>query len=113
MTTSASIMLLIWLLAGHAVADYALQGDFMAKAKNRFMPIPGVPWWQPMAAHVTIHGAFVAIITGLWWLAPLEAGIHWLTDDAKCASRISFNVDQAIHVACKLLWWLIALDLLS
>lgn len=29
------------MLAGHALADYPLQGDFLAKAKNRANPIPG------------------------------------------------------------------------
>lgn len=102
-------MTLLGLLAGHALADYALQGDFMAKAKNRSAPIPGVPWWQAMTAHSIIHGGFVAVITGLWWLALPEIAIHWLTDDAKCRGRISYNTDQAVHVACKLAWWLIAI----
>lgn len=102
-------MMLIALLAGHALADYALQGDFMAKAKNRAAPIPGVPWWQALTAHAVIHGGFVALITGLWWLALPEFAIHWLTDDAKCRGRISYNTDQAIHFACKLAWWLIAM----
>ena len=37
-------MILFWLMVGHALADYPLQGDFLAKAKNRTAPIPGVPW---------------------------------------------------------------------
>ena len=103
------IMMLIALLGAHALADYPLQGDFLSKAKNRTAPIPGVPWQQALAAHCIIQGAAVAIITGLWWLFVAEAVIHWFTDDAKCRGRISFNVDQAIHVGCKLLWWVIAL----
>lgn len=61
-------MMAIALIAGHALADYPLQGDFLSKAKNRSQPIPGVPYWQALGAHVVIHGAFVAFITGLWWL---------------------------------------------
>jgi hypothetical protein len=52
--------MVIALLAGHALADYPLQGDFLSKAKNRAAPIPGVPYWQALGAHVAIHGAFVA-----------------------------------------------------
>ena len=104
------IMMLIALLAAHALADYPLQGDFLSKAKNRAAPIPGVPWQQALGAHVVIHGAAVAFITGIWWLFFAEALVHWLTDDAKCRGRISFNVDQGIHVACKLLWWVIAVS---
>ena len=105
-------MMLIALIAGHALADYPLQGDFLSKAKNRSAPIPGVPYWQAMGAHVIIHGAIVAFVTGIWWLFFAEAAIHWLTDDAKCTGKISYNQDQAIHLACKVLWLLIALGLL-
>lgn len=95
----------------HALADYPLQGDFLSKAKNRTAPIPGVPWWQAMAAHAVIHGGFVALITGHWWLGALEVAIHAATDDAKCRGRLTFNQDQAIHVACKFAWALIAWSL--
>ena len=105
-------MMLIALIAGHALADYPLQGDFLSKAKNRSAPITGVPYWQAMGAHVIIHGAIVAFVTGIWWLFFAEAAIHWLTDDAKCTGKISYNQDQAIHLACKVLWLLIALGLL-
>ena len=104
--------MLIALIAGHALADYPLQGDFLSKAKNRSAPIPGVPYWQALGAHVIIHGAIVAFVTGIWWLFFAEAAIHWITDDAKCAGKISYNQDQAIHLACKVLWLLIALGFL-
>lgn len=94
----------ITLIGGHFLCDYPLQGDFLSRAKNRTIPIPGVPWWQALAAHSAIHGAFVALITGIWWLFILEAAVHWATDDAKCRSRISFNADQGIHIACKIVW---------
>ncbi len=96
------------LMVGHAIADYPLQGDFLAKAKNRTAPIPGVPWWQALAAHALIHGGFVAAITGVWWLGVLELGVHALTDDLKCRGRLSYNQDQAVHVVCKLVWVIIA-----
>lgn len=105
------VMILIALLAAHALADYPLQGDFLSKAKNRTAPIPGVPWQQALGAHVVIHGAAVALITGLWWLFFAEAAIHWLTDDAKCRGKIDFNADQAIHIVCKIVWWCLAVTL--
>lgn len=104
-------LLLIALLTAHALADYPLQGDFLSKAKNRTAPIPGVPWQQALGAHVVIQAGLVALITGIWWLFVAEAVIHWLTDDAKCRGRISFNIDQAVHVACRFAWWGIALAL--
>lgn len=104
-------LMIIALIGAHCLFDYAGQGDFMSKAKNSAAPIPGVPWRSILAAHCAIHGAGVALITGIWWLFLAEFAIHWLTDDAKCQGRISFNQDQAIHIGCKLVWlvvWIIA-----
>jgi hypothetical protein len=98
------LTLLALLLVGHALADYPLQGDFLARAKNERAPIPGVPWWQAMTAHCVIHAGMVLMITAIWWLAALEFVIHFVTDRLKCRGQISFNTDQAIHVACKVMW---------
>lgn len=92
------------LIAAHALADYPLQGDFLAKAKNHMAPIPGVPWYQALAAHSAIHAGFVGVITGSIWLAVAEFLIHNATDYAKCDGRISYNTDQAIHIGCKVVW---------
>lgn len=92
------------LMVVHALADYPLQGDFLARAKNHAAPIPGVPWWQAMGAHSLIHGGGVAIVTGSLYLGLAECVAHFLIDRAKCAGRIGYNMDQALHVACKLAW---------
>lgn len=52
------------LVFGHMLGDYPLQGDFLSKAKNRYAPIAGVPWYQALGAHSAIHAGFVGIITG-------------------------------------------------
>lgn len=96
--------LVVW----HVLADYPLQGDFLAKAKNRTAPVPGVPWWQALGAHSLIHAAGVACITHSAWLALVEFCAHAWIDDMKCRGRITFNVDQAMHIYCKALWALIA-----
>jgi hypothetical protein len=92
------------LMVGHMLADYPLQGDFLARAKNKSAPIPGVPWYQALAAHSIIHGGMVWAITGVWWLGALEAFFHATTDHCKCIGFINFNVDQTTHAICKL-WW--------
>lgn len=97
----------LFMVACHFLADYPLQGDFLAKGKNRTNPIPGIAFWHPLTAHAAIHGGFVGIITGNAVLGCLEAIIHWITDDAKCRGWISYNTDQAIHILCKLAWALI------
>lgn len=97
------------LIAGHALCDYPLQGDFLAKGKNRTAPIPGMPWQQLLGAHAAIHGGAVGLITGIWWLGLLEFAAHFVIDDAKCRSRLTFTQDQTLHVVCKATWVLIAL----
>lgn len=97
------------LMVGHAVADYPLQGDFLARGKNHTLPIPGVPWWQCLGAHALIHGGAVALATGMPALGVAEALAHAVIDHLKCAGRLSFNQDQAAHVACKVLWVAIVL----
>jgi len=98
------VEILALLIVAHFLADYPLQGDFLAKAKNRTAPIPGIPFWHPLTAHASIHGGFVGFITGSLWLALAETVIHWITDDAKCRGWISYNTDQAIHLGCKMIW---------
>ena len=105
------LTLLIYLLAGHALADYPLQGEFLSKAKNRTTPIPGVPWWHALSAHSAIHGGVVTFLTGQWYLGVAEFLIHAITDDAKCRGKITYNQDQAIHIVCKLIWFVITIYL--
>jgi hypothetical protein len=104
-------VLFLALVAAHALCDYPLQGDFLSRAKDRTAPIPGVPWWQALGAHVVIHGAAVAALTGFVALGVLEAAVHWVTDDLKCRGKIGFNTDQAVHIAAKAVWVVAAMAL--
>jgi hypothetical protein len=101
----SNALMLIALLGAHWFFDYAGQGDFMAKAKNVWQQIPGVPYMQVLMAHAGIHGAAAALITGLWWVFFAEMFVHFVVDDLKCRNRISFREDQLIHIACKVVWW--------
>lgn len=100
--------LLLLLCAGHALCDYPLQGDFLAKGKNHKAPFPGIPAWQLLLAHCLIHSGMVLLVTRNLWLAFAELVIHLGTDYAKCDGRITFNQDQAIHYSCKLAWAILA-----
>ncbi|HEX7991407.1 MAG TPA: DUF3307 domain-containing protein [Stenotrophomonas sp.] len=104
MSLIPSLTTFVLLIVGHALADYPLQGEFLSRAKNRFSPLPGVPWYQALAAHAVIHGGMVGCITGSILLGVFETLAHALIDDLKCGHRISYNVDQLLHVLCKLLW---------
>jgi hypothetical protein len=96
--------MLFWLVVGHFLADYPLQGDFLATAKDRNSALGKLFWRHALTAHAFIHAAFVALFTGSIALALCEAVIHAFTDHAKCQKRISLNADQAIHLLCKVLW---------
>jgi hypothetical protein len=107
------------LCIGHAVADFALQGRFLATAKNRHNPLDdyfgekGAPkgiWIHALAAHSLIHAGTVWLVTGSAVLGFLECLFHAAIDFAKCEGWTSFRADQALHFACKvawtlLLWW--------
>ncbi len=122
------------LILGHYVADYPMQGQFIALGKNRTCPIPGTPWYQILTAHAVMHGGLVAVAiaaAGLTAHAALfsvvlpiamaEALCHWIIDDWKCRSEaknnalfageelerrktVAYNLDQALHVLCKFVW---------
>ena len=105
---------LFWLLIGHAVADYPLQTDAMAKGKNRNRPLdlslvppgqtPQVFWPWMLSAHAAVHAGAVALATGSVELGCAEFAAHWLIDFGKCDSRYGIHVDQCLHLACKVLW---------
>lgn len=104
----APLPMFMALIVGHFLADYPLQGDFLARAKNRTAPVPDIPWQQALTAHAAIQAGFVAAITGSLWLGLAEFAAHWITDDMKCRGRIGFNADQSIHFACKFAWVMLA-----
>lgn len=103
--------LFLYLLMGHAVADFALQSSDMAQGKNRnrkTTPPPGAKyqptWHYWLSAHSLIHGAAVTIITGVWWLGLAETICHWLIDFGKCDNLYGIHTDQWLHIGCKVLW---------
>jgi hypothetical protein len=98
------LVTLFWLLVGHAVADYPLQGDFLARAKNHRQPLPGVPWQICLVAHALIHAGAVMAITHNLILALSELSCHIVIDFCKSEGWYGFAADQALHVVCKILW---------
>lgn len=108
------VTLFILLLFWHFLADYPLQGDFLARAKDLTSPIAGIPWWQAMFAHCAIHAGGVYLLTGSVVLLFCELVVHAITDMVKCALTSTtscprvrahyFNQDQFIHVLSKAVW---------
>lgn len=105
--TDSVLAMFWWLIVAHALCDFALQTEAMAKGKNPSSEGP-VPWWYWLTAHSLIHGGAVSLITGVWWLGMCEAVVHWLIDVAKCNGKTSIHTDQIVHVAWKAIWVLTA-----
>jgi len=97
---------LLWMLIGHAVADYPLQGDWLSKAKNPTLNLVAGQTIWPLAlmSHAAIHAGAVKLATGSWVLAAAEFSAHTFIDFVKCRGIISYNQDQAAHIGCKLCW---------
>lgn len=98
---------LFLLIFGHALADYPLQNRFMAIGKNPDNVDPEASpcarkWYHKMAAHCFIHGGMVLLFTGSWGLGLLEVVLHFLIDINKCKKRITSDVDQSLHILCKI-----------
>jgi hypothetical protein len=96
--------LVFWLLVGHALADFPLQGDFLARGKDHTTEF-GKQWWHiALPAHAMIHAGAVALVTHDTTLGIIEFFAHGLIDFLKCDKRISVEFDQTLHIGCKVVY---------
>lgn len=92
------------LIAAHFIIDFPLQGDTTAREKNPNSTTSlqeVVPWYWWMTAHVMMHAAAVAAITGSLVFAIIELVVHFAVDYAKCRNWITLNTDQTCHLLTK------------
>lgn len=101
-----SLNLLVLLCMGHFLGDFGLQSDRMATEKcvGHGATLPW-QWW--LIAHAAIHGMIVALLTGIPVLGLAECAAHALIDYGKCKHYYRINLDQSLHLLCKLLWVLL------
>jgi len=99
--------MLFLLFAGHAIADFPLQTDFIATCKNRNSEGGKSIWRWILGAHSIIHGGIVFLITGSLIFGILETIFHFIIDFVKCDGHTSFDQDQLLHILCKVIWTLI------
>lgn len=98
------LAVLFYLLFAHSLADYPLQGDFLAQGKNRNTALGKIYWPYALSSHAIIHGGFVFMITHNIFIGFAEVFIHAITDWLKCENKITMLTDQIIHYLCKSLW---------
>ena len=108
--------LLFWLLVGHAIADFGLQNDWIARHKSRhFHPPkessqrPDLVWLHVLTAHTLMHAGLVALFTGSVWLGLAEFVVHSIIDFFKSERKFGFHTDQFLHIGCKVVWCIIAI----
>lgn len=111
---------LFLLLAAHALADFGLQTEFVARFKSQQMKFkdgvtqrPDLVWLHVLVAHSLIHGLMVYLILGNLALALAETVTHAVIDHAKSANRFGFHTDQFLHIGSKLVWWLVWINFLN
>ena len=100
-----------YIIFAHSLADYPLQGDFLAQGKNRNTDLGKIFWPYALSSHSIIHGGFVFMITHNIFLGVAETLIHAVTDWLKCGNKINMLTDQIIHYLCKVIWALIFINL--
>lgn len=89
------------LAIAHALADFPLQGDYLARNKIRANSPDRTTWLTALAAHSLIHSGGVWWVTGSVWLAFAELLLHAGIDTGKSAGRFGLAIDQLLHLACK------------
>lgn len=104
---------LFLLICGHAIADFAIQSEWVATNKNRHARKRltadqekkfEVIWPWLLGAHSMHHGLAVFLITQNFALGILETVVHWFIDFGKCEGYFGFHADQILHVVSKIAW---------
>lgn len=86
----------------HALADFPLQGSYLAQHKVRSHK--GVPaeWIVALSAHSVIHAGGVWLVSGSLGFAAAEFVVHCLIDLGKGEGKYGLIADQLLHLGCKL-----------
>lgn len=101
------------LLMAHAVTDWALQTEFIARTKNRhivpeYLDKDHLPMWPyTLAAHALINALGVYLVTNSWQCGVLELVFHWLIDFGKCEKLYNLHWDQSYHMANKFFYFIL------
>jgi hypothetical protein len=85
----------------HALADYPLQGDYLARMKCRDQAGNLWEWFSALTAHSLVQAGGVWIVSGSVVLGLTELCLHWLIDLGKGEGKFGYATDQFLHLACK------------
>jgi hypothetical protein len=85
----------------HALADFPLQGDYLARTKQRKEANKLSECLIALTAHSLIHAGGVWIVSGSVVIAVAELVLHWLIDLGKGEGKYGYATDQLLHLGCK------------
>jgi hypothetical protein len=88
----------------HALMDFPLQGDYIAKQKTRRQADSNSVWIVALTAHCIIHGGGVWLVSGSLALGCVEFVLHALIDIGKGEEKFGLMADQVLHITCKLVY---------
>lgn len=91
----------------HALADFPLQGDFLANQKSRITATNTSNWLVALSAHSLIQAGGVWLVSGSAVFAAAELILHALIDLGKGERKYGILTDQMLHLLCKLAYALI------
>ena len=91
----------------HALADFPLQGEFLAIQKSRRTANDRSMWVVALTAHCLIQAGGVWLVSGSMAFAATELLLHGLIDLGKGEQRFGIVTDQVLHLLCKLAYALI------
>jgi hypothetical protein len=102
---------ILWVLLAHYIADYPLQGDFLAQTKGKY--------WYSLLAHSIIYGLTIALCYKLIdvftiWKAIVLIGSHMIIDYKKATAKNKdkalttyLYIDQILHLIINIILLLI------
>jgi hypothetical protein len=94
----------------HALADFPLQGDYIAKQKSRRQADNFSVWVVALTAHSVIHAGGVWLVSGSFAFGVAELFAHALIDVAKGEGKFGLIPDQLLHLACKVVYALMLVN---
>ena len=98
---------ILWIILAHYIADYPLQGDFLAQTKGKY--------WYSLLAHSVIYGLTIALALKLLDLFAIWKAItliisHMVIDYKKATAKNKekalttyLYIDQALHIAINII----------
>lgn len=89
------------LVVVHALADFPLQGPYLAQQKTRASAHSRAEWLVALLAHSAIHAGGVWLVTGSMVFGAVEFALHGLIDLGKGEGRYGLLADQGLHLLTK------------